>query len=114
MDTQDQFTQLQGELRPFLVMLSQAADAILDQDVSSYPIFVVHRTELGIGLPLVEQAEDADQWSINASTLEELVTRQLIQESKVPGFRNVYKNPRKFLCLLVLQEDGASFVFMPR
>ncbi len=107
------YSEVKTVLRAYIPMLGQAADVILDQEVSTYPIFVVHQELLSIGIPLIEQAAESD-WSVNASTLEELVTKQIVMEDKLPAFRQVYKDPRQFLCLLVIDAQGANFVFLPR
>ena len=40
---------LEAELKPYLEVMGKAADAILDQDVSLYPIFIVHQHTVDIG-----------------------------------------------------------------
>ncbi len=94
--------------------LSDAADVIMDQQVSSYPLFVAFRQEVELGVPLIAPAISGEDWGIHASTLEELTARGVMQIEKVNAFREVYKDPRKFLCILVLRDPGAEFVFFPR
>ncbi len=111
----DKLFHLQQELEPYRKVLGEAADAIIDQGVSEYPIFVVHQQEVDIGLPLVTgEAKGKLRWSVNATTLEEMTTKQIIQPEKVDSFREVYKDPQEHLCLFVLSELGANFIFMPR
>jgi hypothetical protein len=105
---------IEEALKPHLGIMCQAADAILDQDISSYPIFVVHQAIADIGFALLRKSEDGPKWSVNASTLEELATKQIVEMSKVNDFRKVYKDPRAHLCLFVLSDLGANFLFMPR
>ncbi len=112
--SQLKFRFLEQELQSYNKMLGQAADTILDQDVSNYPIFIVHQQDMAAGIPLVEQSKTEGSWSINASTLEEFVTKQLIESEKVNNFRAIYKNPKENLCLFVLSELGATFIFLPR
>ncbi|NUQ22380.1 MAG: hypothetical protein HUU34_00390 [Saprospiraceae bacterium] len=107
------YTQVKTVLQPFIPALGQAADVILDQEVSAYPVFIVHQAMLSMGIPLIENAAESE-WSVNASTLEELVTKQIVQEDKLDVFRQVYKDPRTFLCLLVIADSSADFVFLPR
>lgn len=94
-------------------IMSEAREAILDQEVSRYPIFVAHQHELEIGVRLVKR-NDVSPWNINASTLEEFVTKQIIVEDKVDEFRKVYKEHPEDFCLFVISELGANFVFLPR
>lgn len=108
------YYQLEEELKPFAEAMGKAADAILDQDVSNYPIFVVHQYEVDIGIPLLVKGPEGPGWSVNASTLEELATKKIIEMSRVDNFRKVYKNPEAYLCLFVLSELGANFIFIPR
>lgn len=108
------YHQLEEEIKPYAALMGKVADSILDQDISSYPIFVVHQFELSLGIPLVERQEGGAKWSINASTLEELATKKVVEMSRVDSFRQVYKDPQDFLCLFVLSDLGANFIFVPR
>lgn len=112
--SQLQYRFLEQELQAYNKILSKAADAVLDQDVSNYPIFVVHQQEMAAGIPLVKREETAGNWSVNVSSLEEFATKQLIDTDKINFFREKYKNPRENLCLFVLSELGATFIFLPR
>lgn len=115
MNTETQYLALQKDLTPYLTMLGAAADTILDQDVSRYPIFVVHQLpELEIGIALLQAQPPQPNWSVQASTLEELATKRLIEMGKVDHFREIYKNAQEFLCLFVLTPTDANFVFLPR
>lgn len=107
------YIQLEEELKPFSSVMSQASDSILDQEVSKYPIFVVHQHELEIGVPLIEKSE-ANHWSVHASTLEEFVSKQIVENEKVQDFIEVYKDPSDHYCIFVLSELGANFIFLPR
>ena len=83
------------------------------QEVSKYPIFVIHQHEVEIGIPLAENLEYGT-WNVHASSLEEFVCKQIIQEEKVDSFREVFKDPLAYFCLFVLSELGANFIFLPR
>lgn len=109
----DQFLALQQQLQPYKKILAQAADVILDENVSKYPIFIVHQQELHMGVSLID-AGDKFKWSVNASTLEEFVTKELIFMDKAQDFISTYKDPEINLCLFVLSELGAQFIFIPR
>lgn len=114
MSTHISFRILEQELQPYKAILSKAADAVIDQGVSNYPIFVVHQQEVSMGIPLVDKDKSKGNWSVNVSSLEEFVTKQLIDNTKVDNFRKTYKAPSEFLCLFVLSELGATFIFIPR
>jgi len=103
MQTADQFLTLQLQLQPYKKILAQASDIILDEQVSKYPIFIIHQQELNMGVSLIESGETF-KWSVNASTLEEFVTKELIFMEKAQDFISTYKDPEEYLCLFVLRD----------
>jgi len=113
-DMSPEYTELEQWLKGHRETLGTAAEVIMDQNISSYPVFVAYRQEVEIGIPLIAPGESEQDWGIQASTLEELTARGVIQMEKVDAFREVYKDPKKFLCILVLNDPGAEFVFLPR
>ena len=114
MDIQNQYRQLDQELKPYKRLMAQVADTVLDNDVSKYPLFVIHRDQLDLGVLLVDHEEGESKWSIQSSTLEVLAAKKVIGMDKVDRFRQVFKDPHAFLCLFVLGDMGPSFVFLPR
>lgn len=109
-----QYEKIKTDLLPHLGIMGQAADAILDQDISFYPIFVVHQHSVDIGILLLQKGESDAEWSLNVTTLEELATKNIIEMDRVDQFRQVYKNPKNYLCLFLISELGLNFVFIPR
>ena len=106
------FKEIEKSIQPYKKIMAKASDSILDQEISSYPIFVVHKAEVALGLPLVENDRDIN---INASSLEEFSTKSLIAKDKLEDFTNVYKDPKLQFCLFIINEKiGATFVFLPR
>jgi hypothetical protein len=112
--SEDQIVRLEKELESLLEPMGKAADTILDEDVSNYPIFVLSRQEVEIGIPLFEGAAGSAGWLIHASTLEELAAKKIISMERVDDFRSVYKSHQDFLCLFILDGAEATFVFVPR
>jgi hypothetical protein len=106
---------LQQQLRPYLSLLRKAAMAIMDGDVSRYPIFVVYQGDdtVGLGLPVVAGSPENEHWSINATTLEELVTKQVVAMEKVDDFRSLCREKEDHACWLVWHDGPAQFVFVP-
>lgn len=114
MNQTEKFLKLEKELKPYTHILGQASDVIINENVSRYPVFVVHQQEVEMGIALIEANPPKMSWSVNASTLEEFVTKNLIFEEKVKDFMSKYKDPETHLCLFVLSELGAQFIFIPR
>jgi hypothetical protein len=115
MGVTEKYLELEKELKPFRPLMARAADAILDKEISAYPIFIASQLEVQLGIPLlIRNPEQQQRWFVNASTLEELNTRQIIHTEKVNEFRKVYKDPSLNFCLFVLSDLGAQFIFIPR
>ena len=107
------YLQLEKELLPYRKIMSMASDSIIDQEITKYPIFVVHQHTVEIGVSLTSD-DNVGPWKVQASSLEEFVSKQLIESNKVDSFRTIYKAPDKFFCVFVLSELGAKFIFIPR
>ncbi len=105
---------IEESLAAYRPMLREAAETIRVEDVSNYPIFIVHQGEAAIGLPLVEEENLQGGWKINVSTLEEFSVKQLIGPEKLSDFIALYKSHGDELCLFVIEETGAKFVFSKR
>ena len=108
------YKQLEKELAGYKKILAQVAEVIQDQDVSKFPIFVIHQNIVDIGINIVEKDVAKGNWSVNASTLEEFVTKQIILEEKVEDFQSLYRSHHDDLCLFALSELGANFIFLPK
>lgn len=91
----------------------EVTETIRNEGVSNYPIILAYQGDIApeIGIPLPVNEED---WSYRATTLEELYTKNLVQEEKIDEFRLLYNHKPKHLCVLLIEESsGADFVFVP-
>lgn len=114
MEPEKKYQQLKKELIPFSTLMNQAADTLLDEGISKYPIFVVSQLDIELGIQLVHRDQSQFKWSLNLSTLEELVTKKIIQMERIDYFRSIFKDPDAFFCLFTLSDLGAQFIFLPR
>jgi len=108
------FLQLEAELSGYKRVMREAADTIIDENVSEYPLFIVHQQEVEIGIPIAIRGKVRGNWSINASTMEEMISKNILNSEKVDSFKTIYKSPRTHLCCFVLSELGAQFIFINR
>jgi hypothetical protein len=100
-------------IRPFKGIMAKAADVIVNEDVSRYPIFIMFQGEIHAGISIVNREEHQSDWNIHASSLEEFYTKKMIETDKIDSFRDLYKKHGSELCIFVLSENGANFVFLP-
>ena len=106
--------QLKKEIEPYKEILGKASDIILEKEVSNYPIFVFHQHEFEIGIPIVEHEKAKGNWSVHASSLEEFVSKSIIETERIENFKSVFKDPDTHYCLFVISELGAQFIFLDR
>lgn len=114
MSKAEKFLQLENELSIYKKMMIQASDMIVNENVSNYPIMVAHQQELELGIPIHEREKRLGNWSIHASTLEEFVSKNIIYEMKIEDFKKNHKNTEAYICIFVLSELGAQFIYMKK
>lgn len=112
MSKTEKYLILQEELKRLTPALVQARDIIRDQDVSNYPIFIAHQSDIHMGIPVIDKEETGDLWNVNASTLEEFVTKNVVKEDHIEKFREVYNSKNNHVCVFVLSELGADFIYL--
>jgi len=108
------FLQFEAELSGYKRMMREAADTIINEGVSEYPIFVVHQQEVELGIPIAIRGKVRGNWSVNATTMEEMISKNILKEEKVDSFKTIYKSPKTYLCCFALSELGAQFIFINR
>ena len=104
---------LKSDLKFYREPLVEVSIDILKQRVSKYPIFIAYQHEVALGELILSKDEFGTHWNINATILEELVTKEVVLRDKEAEFKKVYKNPTEYFCFFVLTEAGANFVFVP-
>jgi len=113
-----EWIQLQEDVRPYRAKLTEAADTVINEEVSNYPVFLAYPNEeqrVEVGLPVFDlPTQRGRTWSIHITTLEELVARQVVAREKVDNFRQVYKNTPNSVCFLIFTEGEARFGFVPK
>lgn len=108
------FLKLEQELSTYKNALAAATDQLLAEEISKYPIFVVHQQDIAVGIPMIDRKKVLGNWSINASTLEQFAEKKIIVKDKLDAFKANFKDPDDYYCLFVLSELGANFVFLTR
>jgi hypothetical protein len=93
--------------------LKEAAYLLRARKISEYPIFIIAKHPLQLGLTLIEAGDFGNEWYYNFSMMEEMVQRGIIDGEKKELFISVYKNPDEFCCLFVVHPDFSNFVYIP-
>ena len=114
MNNAEDFIRLKDQLKVYIPLLDQASSIIENEGVSKYPIMVVHQQELEIGIPLDFAGSLPGDWTVHASTLEEFVSKKVIEDSKIDEFRELYQQHEHHVCIFILSELGAQFIFFEK
>lgn len=93
--------------------LKEASYQIRKRGYSDFPVFVVSRENVELGLELISKTMFDNEHIYNASYLDEFVQRNLVGEESVELFKENYKNPDEYCCLFVIEQDFAGFIFIP-
>lgn len=106
---------VQMDLQLYGDRLEALSRAVRDNNVSKYPIFVLHREPtIALGKPFIIAEEYGSQWSVNISILEELAQKNIISLERITNFKSIYKDPDQYACLFILSGDhDAGFAFAP-
>lgn len=97
----------------FKQMLTEAQTIILNSDVSDFPVFVFSKIQPEIGVGIYASRDTEKDWNVHASSLEELVAKNVIADTKIEEFKDVYKDPKEYFCILLMNEGDAQFAFPP-
>lgn len=103
--------QLEVAVKQYQARFDEAVQTIRNEQVSNYPILVAYPsfTTINIGLLL----QEGEALSFNATTLEELAVKKVVNMEKVNSFREVYKKKSNYFCVFLLERPAPQFVFIP-
>jgi len=104
---------IEQSIKKFIPIINKAADAMRESGMSQYPIFIMHKQVISLGLSLIERSPKSE-WAINVSNAEEFVSKRLIYAEKLEEFKLTYKDPAEFNCFFVLSDLGAQFLFLAK
>ncbi len=93
--------------------LKETSYQVRKRGFSDFPIFVVAKSELEVGIVLLQAGELENTFDYRVSFLQEFIDRKLIGEESIELFKENYRNPDEFACLFSLISDFAGFVFIP-
>lgn len=105
---------LEKDLEIFKDSIKEAADTIVQEGVSDYPVFVATANTFPLGELILDKEELMTNWSIYAATAEDLIRVGIIQVEKARFFITQYKPVNEYMCLFVVASDTeAGFIFVP-
>lgn len=112
MDKSQFYSSLIEQLKPWITVLGEASDTVINQGISNYPIAVLSNEDIELGIALSK--EDEGMLRIRISTLEEFVGKQIIDTEKVDEFKKAYKDSDLYLCLAIFTLEENEIIFLPK
>lgn len=103
---------LEATIKDYQKILSKAVQTVVDENVSDYPILVIHSEQVEIGIPLMKIGVDPT-WVVHISTLEELSARKVMSSDRIDDFKDIYKSSQTHLTVLYINRDDANVIFVP-
>ncbi len=115
--TEEEFSKileaLKEDLKFYNDMIREVSRDIIANGFSEYPVFIATEHEVKIGELILDMKDYARDFNIYAVTMEELIEKKLILEQNKEEFIRTYKNPKKFMSVLLLTSKAANFIFVP-
>lgn len=112
-DSRSPLVSLKKDLEFYKESIKEVAIEIMAEGLSAYPIFIAHQHQVKVGELILDKDELGTNWSVQASTFEEFVEKQIINEDRKDFFLKKFKKAEDFMCLFVIVPEGANFVFYP-
>lgn len=104
---------MEKDIRFYNDSIKEVAFEILDDKISDFPIFIAHQNIIELGEMILNKEDFDKDWSISAAILEEFIEKGLVLKEKAAEFKRVYKDPKKNICIFLVTEELANFVFIP-
>ncbi len=103
---------LNKDIQFFKSQLKEVALEMLDGGYTKYPVFAAHQHTLQLGELLFDKEEFGRNWSIHATTVEELMEKGLVATANEKQFKEAFKDPKVYMCVLMITPGNAHFAFV--
>ena len=115
MDTsfETQLNALKADIDFFSQSIKEVALDMVKEGFTQFPVFIASEHAVKIGELILARADFARDNDIYASTLEEMVDRNVITAPKLADFKQNYKSHKTHCCVLWLTPNSAQFVYIP-
>jgi len=108
---QELLQSLDGDMKILKKELNETVKAIVDGGYSKYPILLAHEEEIAIAQKVIDRKEYKTSFSFSASTMEELVARNIILDDKKDAFEKQFLAQSDSFCILLVHQESMRFIF---
>lgn len=103
---------LEADVKSLKKELAETVKAIVDGGYSKYPIMLAHTEDIAIAQKVIDKDMHNTHFNFSASTLEEMVTRKVILDTKKAEFEKQMRSKMDSFCILLVHPDSMKFVFV--
>jgi hypothetical protein len=114
MSTEDYIEKFGKEINLYHALMAEAFEGVINEEVSKYPVFIFHKQEVNVGIPIADRSRIAGEWSVNISTLEEFYIKGLVTIEQVEEIKSKTTGQSPQYCCLVLNKEKGSLIFLAR
>lgn len=107
------FDSIRNDLAVVGLTLKELAGRVIDEEISSYPLFIASQEFIDLGKPIFDRDVVQVNWFYNVSFLEDFLKKGLIKPEKVSSFKRTWGDPTEKACVFVITEEGGQFIFVP-
>jgi hypothetical protein len=108
---QELLQSLDGDMKMLEKELNETVKAIVDGGYSKFPILLAHEKEIAIAQKVIDRKEYKTSFSFSASTMEELVARNIILDDKKDAFEKQFLAQSDSFCILLVHKESMRFIF---
>lgn len=108
---QELLQSLDGDMKILKKEFNETVKAIVDGGYSKYPILLAHEEEIAIAQKVIDRKEYKTSFSFSASTMEELVARNIILDDKKDAFEKQFLAQSDSFCILLVHQESMRFIF---
>ncbi len=94
-------------------LLYITAKKVEKKKISSYPLFILTKQNIALGTLLIEKKLPQHPWHYYATYVELLIQSKWILDEKEIKFKQKYKNPAQYCCILMHIPPLNHFVYLP-
>ncbi len=102
---------LKSDLAIYDEMIKEVSQEMIAEEFTKFPVFIATSNVVNIGELIIDKNDQAGTFNIFATTMEEMIEKNLILENRKDAFFKAYKDPKKFMCIMLLTESTGSFIF---
>jgi hypothetical protein len=102
---------LESDIKVLKKELNETVKAIVDGGYSKFPVIIAHADEIAIAQKVIDRSDHQTHFHFSASTLEEMVTREIVVKEREADFKQQFQGNSDKFCVLLVHPESMKFIF---